>query len=194
MRGIAMLDVRTSVPDHAARAIGATSSTHSSRNPEPPGRPNAGARTPPFRSSGETHERPRDCPHAFGMRRAAFHRPDPRARPRHCATTGDRLRRSYAATRMPRSPSACIASRRRSSTLGVKPGCDRGHDGLGQPPLPRMLLRRADDGRGAAHGERADLARADALHDQPRARTTSSSSTPNSCRCSRRSTRRSGPA
>ena len=39
---------------------------------------------------------------------------DPRARPSHCATTGDRLRRSYAAIRMPRSASACSASRRRS--------------------------------------------------------------------------------
>ena len=124
---LAMLDVRTSVPDHAARGNRRASSTHSSRNPEPPARPNAAARTPPFRSSGEPHERPRDRPHAVGMRRAAFHRPDPRARPRHCAhsrrsstaiacgytytTLGERVHRlaSARSTRWASSPGATVA-------------------------------------------------------------------------------------
>ena len=39
-----------------------------------------------------------------------------------------------------------------------------GDDGLGQPPLPRSLLRGADDGRHADDGERAPVARADPVH------------------------------
>ena len=78
---------------------------------------------------------------------------------------GDRLRYTYATLgeRVRRLASALDA-------LGVEPGRHGRDDGLGQPPLPRVLLRRADDGRGAAHGERADLAGAGALHDQSRGR------------------------
>ncbi|AQV96702.1 LuxR family transcriptional regulator [Cupriavidus necator] len=46
----------------------------------------------------------------------------------------------------------------------------RGRDGLGQPPLPRMLFRGADDGRRAADRERPPFAGRDRLHDQPRGR------------------------
>ncbi len=49
-----------------------------------------------------------------------------------------------------------------------RPGRHGRRDGLGQPPLPRVLLRRADDGRRAADGECPPVARADPLHAQPR--------------------------
>ncbi len=74
------------------------------------------------------------------------------------------LRYSYAtlSERVARLAGA-LASARRQARL------DGGRDGLGQPSLPRVLLRRADDGGRAAHGERPHLAGAGALHDQPRA-------------------------
>ena len=58
----------------------------------------------------------------------------------------------------------------RAHRAGRRARLHRRGDGLGQPPLSRMLLRGADDGRGAAHGERAHLAGAGALHDQSRRR------------------------
>ncbi len=62
----------------------------------------------------------------------------------------------------------------------------RGH-GLGQPPLPRVLLRGAHDRRGAAHRQRAPLARAARLHHRPRRRRQSCWSTPSSSPLSSRS-------
>ena len=71
---------------------------------------------------------------------------------------------------------------------------DRRRDGLGHAALPGMLLRRADDGRGPAHHQRAALGRSRSSTRSITPRTTSSWSTANSCRCSRRSGTASNPA
>ncbi len=75
----------------------------------------------------------------------------------------DRVRLHLQRVRSPRAPSGRRPRRprRRAGRHGRRPG-------LGQPPLSGVLLRRAHDGRGAAHRERAPLPRADPLHDRPR--------------------------
>ena len=110
------------------------------------------------RPPGEFHEPPFHRAHVVGVRRVAFDRQILAAasppRPRRRSSTRDRLRYTYAtlAERV-RPPRIALAA------LGVEPGRNGRHHGLGQPSLPRVLLRGADDGRRPAHGERAHLAR-----------------------------------
>ncbi len=65
-------------------------------------------------------------------------------------------------------PRAGRPARRRPGRPGRQAGRHRRRDRLGQPPLPRVLLRHTHDRRRPAHGERAPVARAARLHDRPR--------------------------
>ena len=72
-------------------------------------------------------------------------------------------------------------------SLGVKPGRHRRRHGLGQPPLPGVLLRRAHDGRDPAHVN-VRLSPEQILYThQPRGGRRPPRATRSSCRCSSRS-------
>jgi hypothetical protein len=92
-----------------------------------------------------------------------------RQAPRQEAAAGDRLCRPAEAD-LCRAGGADRPARRRTDRARHRPGRHGGGDGLGQQPLSRVLLRGADDGGGAAHDQRAAVARADPVHDQPRRR------------------------
>ena len=72
-----------------------------------------------------------------------------------------------------------------SRALGVQARRHRRDPRLGQPPLPGVLLRRADDRRRPAHGQRAPHPRADPVHDQPRRGRRDPRAHGTSCRSSR---------
>ena len=134
-------------------------------------RPRASASREPNHPSGESQKPLAIARTPSALRRSAFDRSDPRPRRRPGARAGNRLRRPAALhlhdARRAREPARLRARRARRRARRHR----RDH-GLGQPSLPRVLLRGADDGRGAAHRERAHLAGAGALHDQSRRTTT----------------------
>ena len=76
---------------------------------------------------------------------------------------GDHLPRR-APLHLPRFPPPHRPARLRARGARRPARLDRRGHGLGQPPLPRELLRDPDDGRDALHRERPALAAADRLH------------------------------
>ena len=165
---IADARVRTSVPHHAARAIG----RHRRRIPR--GTPSLrGGRTqalftPPFRFQEKLMNdlaiarTPSACDAPLSIGQILAHGLATAARSRRSSTA------IVCATRMRRSASACIASRRRSSTLGVRPGATvammdwdshRYLECFFAVPMMGAVLHTVN----IRH-----LARAGALHDQPR--------------------------
>ena len=102
-----------------------------------------------------------------GLRLSAYPRPPPAHGPDRRAGTRDRPRNPKP-VRLPRAAAPHRAPRGRARLPRSAAGRDRRGDGLGLSPLPRVLLRDPRDGRGAAHHQRAALARSDPLHHQPR--------------------------
>ena len=103
-----------------------------------------------------------DRSHPFSLRVSAAHQAPAARAADPLARAGHRLSRAPA--HLPAVPRPVRAAGQRADRSRRQGGRRGRGAGLGQPPLPRMLLRHPDDGRGAADGEPRPAARAAALY------------------------------
>ena len=120
---------------------------------------------------GRGHERS-DLAHRLRLRLSASRQEHAGGPAGGRSRTGDRLPRR-AALHLPAVPRAGRPPGGGATLPGHRTGRHGGRHGLGQPPLPRVLLRGAHDRRRAAHRERPPVARAARLHDRTMPKTTS---------------------